>query len=389
VTNRYGTRTFYLDGAHQRIYRVEGGRAVEILDVDDYEEINAVLQIATTDDGGYIYFIEDRDDLWQMWHGGGTPTKVIEDTLVPRSDSGGNKGWAVREFALSADGGVIAFKLGGYHDPTNYYGITEKEELFVWDHGVIRQLTNSPEPALRTNITISGDGSIIVFSTNVPENRWYSIHSDGSYLTPLGQAAPFGGVALDYFGHQMLYGEAHAGNARLASTDGTGGLDLFPLRGLQWPSELHMSDSGDTISFVQGGALYVGSLNPSYFASNGPIIQSITFDPPLMIRDAADGQVLMTVQISDPQGLDDIVSIKTYGLLNGRLEGNVANLPVRFDWDAVDDGTGADAVAGDGIYTHAGRPGYTVDEHAQMTVRVVVTDSGGAVAVADAVLRIE
>ena len=143
------------------------------------------------------------------------------------------------------------------------------------------------------------------------------------------------------------------------------------------------------MSFVQGGALYVGSLNPSYFVSNGPIIQSISFDPPSIVRDAADGPILMTVQVSDPQGLDDIVSVKTYGLLGGRLEGNVANLPVRFDWDATDDGSGADAVGGDGIYTHIGRPGYTIHEHEQMTVRVVVTDSDGAVAVADAVLRIE
>ena len=143
------------------------------------------------------------------------------------------------------------------------------------------------------------------------------------------------------------------------------------------------------MSFVQGGALYVGSLNPSYFVSNGPIIQSISFDPPSIVRDAADGPILMTVQVSDPQGLDDIVSVKTYGLLGGRLEGNVANLPVRFDWDATDDGSGADAVGGDGIYTHIGRPGDTIHEHEQMTVRVVVTDSDGAVAVADAVLRIE
>ena len=389
VTNRDGTRTFFLDGAHQRIYRVEGVTAVEILDVNDFEEINAVLQIATTSDGEYVYFIEDRDDLWQLWHGGGTPAKVIEDTLVPRSDSGGNLGWAVREFALSADGGVIAFQLGGYHDPTDYYGITGKEEIFVWDHGMIRQLTNSPDPALRTNITISGDGSVIVFSTNVPEHQWYSIRSDGSYLTPLDQAGSFGGVALDYFGRQMLYSEAHAGVARLTSTDGSGGLDLFPLRGLQWPSELCISDSGDTISFVQAGVLHVGSLNPSYFVNDGPIIQSISFDPPSMLRDGGDGHILMTVQVSDRDGLDDIVSIKTYGLLDGHLEGNIVNLPVRFDWDAIDDGTGADAVAGDGIYTHAGRPGYTINEYDQMTVRIVVTDKGGAVAVADAVLPIE
>jgi len=389
VINWDGSRAFFSDGARQRIYRVEGGRAVEIFDAGQFDEINAVIQIRTTSDGDHVFFNEDRDDLWQLGYAGGAPMKVVDDASIHRADADGHHGWAIRDFDVSADGGVIAFVLDGYEDPDNYYGISSKQEVFVLDHGALRQLTDSADPALRTNVAVSGNGDTVVFSTNAPENSWYSVHADGSYLTLLEASASFGGVDLTYLGSQMIFREARAQVARLVNTNGSGGTDIFPLRGLQAPSELAISDSGETISFVQGGSLYIGRMDPTYVTGSEPVIHGISFDPPIVSRDQSDPLVVMSVQVGDPQGLEDISSIKTYVLLDGRLEGNVSNTPIRFDWDANDSGTAPDALAGDGIYTHLGRPSYAFDTVDEMTVRIVVTDRNGAFAIADAVLRIE
>jgi len=99
--NRDGSRAFFRDRGYHLLYKVEGSVATQILDAHDYPEINKLWGgPETTADGEYVYFAEDRDDLWRVKHNGGAPEKVIEDTEVPRQDSKGEKAWAVQNFAL-------------------------------------------------------------------------------------------------------------------------------------------------------------------------------------------------------------------------------------------------------------------------------------------------
>jgi Tol biopolymer transport system component len=390
-----GSRAFFMANTRATcIYKVEGGVATQILNISDYYEINECRKIETTADGEYVYIMEDRDDVWKIRHSGGTPVKVIEDTGVPREDSQGHKAWAVKNFAISADGSTIAFILSGYLDPTMYYGISLKKELFVLDGGGYRQLTNDKGNVLEEYLDISGDGTTIVFSAGRPQIKWYSIRSDGSAKIALEDFSfNVAGPVLNYDGTRMFYNDGGANGGRLVNTDGSGSIDLFPCGGSKFPIPLAahwhtcISDDGNRVSF-RYDALYIGHLNDPEAVPDSPIIHNIVFDPPAMPRGDSDALINLTSQISDPQGLADIERTSTVELVDGRLQRDNRNIPVYFPFAANDVGSWTDETAGDGIFSSAGKPGGKIDELDQMTVRMGVMDASKTVVIADKVLSI-
>jgi len=391
-----GSRAFfkagYLSAIHQ-LYKVQGGVVTMIFDCDAHEEINQCREIQTTADGDYVYFREDRDDLWRVGHSGGAPERVIDDGAVSRD---GGRGAHLNRFAISADGSTVAFILGGYLDADQKWH--SKPELFVLDGGEYRQLTDDTDGVYKDHLDISGDGTTIVFGASLPDNKWYSIRPDGGAKTPLEDLIfNVAGPALTYDGAKMFYYDTGADGGRLTNTDGSGRLDLFPRSNganiaiaAIW--DLCISDDGSRVSFRfghDGRPLYVGYLNTPDAVPDAPIIQNISFDPPVMPQSDPDARVILTSQISDPQGLSDVTNISTDELVNGQLERDVRKLPVYFYWNAHDDGQRADQIAADGIFSSEGKIGKKVDHLDQMTVRIGVMDASKTVVVADATLEVK
>ncbi|NQE52231.1 hypothetical protein C5S29_01460 [ANME-1 cluster archaeon GoMg3.2] len=393
IIDHDGSRAFFMMQIRGPIYKVEGGTATKIFDTEDYPDIGAYLsRIQTTADGGYVYFkdfVPNDHDVWRVAHIGGSPELIIDDYLVPH-DSG--PGWSVSKFAISDDGNAIAFTLNGYRGDADYFGLDSyrsKKELFVRDAtGGYRQLTNDEDNVEKSNLAISGDGSTIVFYAGSP-HKWYSIKSDGSAMIFLEDAGyNIGGPVLNYDGTKMFYSDHKGG--RLVNTDGSGGIDLLPEFPIQITADydLCISDNGHRISFRKSyTGVYVGYLNDPDAVPDAPVIKSIAFDPPAMPRGDPDAVIVLTSEISDPQGLVDIKRTSTDELVDGRLE-HYGNIPVSFSHAANDIGRTPDQTAGDGIFSSAGTPASKIDELDQMTVRMGVKDASGTVVVADTVLFI-
>ena len=396
-----GSRGFFQAGilAHNhQLYKVQvqDSTVTKIFDVADYPEIDRCDHPQTTADGEYVYFV-DTDDLWRIRHSGGAPEKVIEDTEVPRVDSKGENAWKVGDFAISADASTIVFRSQGFVDPTNYYGVSSKEELFVLDGSGYRQLTNDIGNVYKTHMDISGDGTTIVFASG---EKWYSIRSDGSAKTVLETyGANFGGLDLTYDGTKMFYADSNANGGRLTNTDGSGRLDVFPgwnvaAITLAVTGSASISNDGRRVAFVFQysswpfkEALYVGYLNDPDAVSDAPTIHDIAFDPPSMPKDS-NARIILSAKISDPQGLADIERTSTDALLDGVLESSTANLPVYFYYDVHDDGSPPDQTADDGVFSTEGQLGGKIDELDRMTVRIGAMDASKTVVVADTILSI-
>jgi hypothetical protein len=389
ATDRDGSRAFFSVGGppYDELYKVEGGVVTKIFDSDDYAAVNGVYEIQTTADGEYVYFIEDRDDLWRVGHAGGPPQQIVDDAAVPRD---GGTGSMIIEFDISADGSTVAFILNGYRDAGNtfYY----KHEVFTLSIGTYRQLTNDSGDVIKEELTLSGDGTTVVFGAGAPQWKWYSIRYDGSAKIPLeDMVGNFGGLALTYDGTRLFYQDDKAHGGRLVHTDSSGVLDLFPawnVAGITINAieDLCISENGHRVSF-RTPDLYVGHLSDPDAVPNAPQIKSMTFDPAVMPKNDAIAQIIVTSQMADPQGLADIVRVSTDEVVDGRLA-DYADLPVEIPFFVHDDGSWPDQAAGDGFYTTFGRPGQKIAQSDQMTVRMGAQDDSATVVVADATLLI-
>jgi hypothetical protein len=385
-----GSRAFFRAvkipfGATDWVYKVEGGTATKIFQTTDYAEIASAAEIQTTADGEYVYFLDsginDRD-VWRVGHAGGAPAKIIEDTEVTLN---GYPGRQVSQFVISADASTIAFALYGYWDS----GFRDRPEVFVKDGGGYTQLTNTGYG--KSNLAISGDGTTIAYTANY---KRYAIGSDGSNQIVLETTGwNFGGLGLTYDGSQMFYYDDGANGGRVTNTDGSGRLDLFPAWnvGTITIAAVHdadISNNGRRVTFRCGDALYIGFLNDPTAAPDAPTIHNIAFDPAAMPRGDSSARVILTSQISDPQGLADIQRTSTDELLDGVLEHGGYDCPAYFYHAANDVGTSPDETAGDGVFSSRGQPGTTIDTLNQMTVRMGVQDASKTVVVADATLLI-
>ncbi|MGB5296307.1 MAG: choice-of-anchor X domain-containing protein [Thermoanaerobaculia bacterium] len=395
--SRDGSRAFFVTPWTQhRIYKVESGTISEILDTNDWVDITPSVArplVRTTWDGQYAYFKEDRQDIWRVHHTGGTPSLVVDDEAVLRN--GGLKGWAVATFDVSDDGSQIAFTLMGYWEPPPGVLVTITD-LFSKADGQDCGLGDQCQLTLDTNIedypAISGDGSTIAFNNGV---SWFSIDPDGSDSTELEpRGFNVGGNTLTLLGDRMFYYDTEAGGGRLTQTDGTGGLDLFPAWDVNniaiastWDPVI--SNDGSRVCFRHDLlSLYVGDLNPVAPVSPAPIIHNMVFDPPYMPNDDPAARVILTSQVSDPQGLSDVEETATDELLEGMLENNSNILPMYFNIPAHDDGVYPDAAAGDGVFSTEGQPAGGIQDHDSVTIRMGAMDSDRNVTVADAVLYV-
>ena len=390
--DRDGSRAFFFDMYGSSIYKVEGGAATKILDAGDYGDVNGVRQIQCTADGSYVYFTEDRDDLWRVSYGGGMPERIIDDAVVPRD---GGKGSHLNHFSISDDASKIAFVLGGYLDDNGAW--VNKGVLFVFDRGTFRRLTSDDPAVTKEHLDISGDGITIVYGG---KDAWYSIKADGSERTEL---APkwfnIAGLSLTHDGARFLYVDSEADGGRLAKTDGSELFDIFP----HWnvaditlgiTKEGTLNDDGSRVAFIFQyatwpfkEALYVGHFGDPDAVSGSPVIEDITFTPASMPR-AADATVVLTSQISDPQGPGDIERTSTDELVDGILEEDSSKLPAYFYHSANDRGSDPDSTSGDGIFSSLGKAGGLVNEMDMVTIRMAAEDSRDTVVVADTVLGI-
>lgn len=385
-----GSRVFFVVQGPYRLFRIENGILTQILNAGDYDGIDSIEQIQTTADGEYVYFLDDGvndNDVWQVAYNGGTPAKVIEDRDVNHS---GYPGAQVKEFAISADASKIAFSLFAYWNPSYH----AQEGLFVKSGDAYQQLTDPGCGSIHSP-AISGDGNTIVYADGGTSRR-YSIRSDGSNridLEYLGYNTA--GPDLTYDGAQMFYNDHAANGGRVTNTNGAARIDLFPgapiyLGATYGPS---ISDNGSRVAFVymEGYTqfhLYVGYLNYPDAVPDAPHIHTIAFDPFTMPRDDPTARVILTSEISDPQGLADIQRIATSELLSGMLASGYGDCPAYFPFVARDDGVSPDAVAGDGIYSSRGEPGSQIDALDQVTIRMGAQDASRTVVVADTTLFI-
>lgn len=387
--NQDGSKAFFNN--YHLIYKVEGSTATQILDTDDYNEVDrcwGIIQI--TADGEWVYFREYADDLWRIGQGGGPPERIIDDAAVQFEE---DPGYQIYDFDISANGSTIVFGINGYRDN----GLVRwKFELFSFNGGNFVQLTNDTINVLKSNPTISGDGSTIVFC-HWGENKWYSIKPDGSSkITLEDRGINIGGADLTYDGTKMFYFDFLANGGRLVNTDGSGSFDLFPWRIGPVPSNnLYISNDGSQISFTTSygiptkDALYKGYLNEPVIVSDAPVIHNIEFDPSSMPDDDPEASLILTTQISDPQGLTDITNCTVDELLDGHLvEKNKANLPTYFAFDPHDDGNWPDQTVDDGLFSTEGKPGDRITEFDSMIVRIGTIDVSNKVVVADALLYI-
>ena len=394
-----GSRAFFVTRGvpDYSLYKVENGAATYIFDPTKHDAISDATQIQATADGNYLYFLVwggGYKDVWRIQHGGGAPEKIIEDEEVLH---GGNPGAIISQFAISADGGAIAFILQGYWSE----GFKAKQEVFALFGGTFRQLSDDSENIWKDYVAISGDGSTVVYATTSGSpRRWYSVRSDGRSKTDLkGLYFSVGGPALTYDGSEMFYTDQDANGGSLLTTDGSGRQDLFP----PWSPiniaahwGLSISDDGSRVSFVFNyasfpfkDALYVGYLNPSVPipVPDAPVISSITFNP-LVMPTEGDATITVTSAIGDRQGLSDISAVSIGQLVEGRVDTNQNNSPITFSFPGFrDDGEPHDETAGDGVYNALGRQSSVIDRFDQVTMRVGVADSAHTVTVADTVLR--
>lgn len=394
---RDGSRVFFVTPWYQnRIYKLESGAITEILNMDDYSGITPNVSdplVRTTWDGEYAYFHEDRDDIWRVHHSGGAPEMVVDDHLVLRN--GGYAGWAVGSFDIADDGDPVAFVLFGYSTPSQK-GTVVSYDLFAkassQDCTVNDQCQLTLDSASESNPAISGNGTMIVYENGT---RWCSIRPDGAAWTELEpRGYNIGGNSLTYNGDLMFYYDSEARGGRLSVTDGSGGLDLFPVWNVAnitiratWDPVI--SDDGSAMCFRHDtNSVYAGKLNSAAPVVDAPVIHDITFDPPYMADDDPGATVVLTSQISDPQGLATITDTSTDALIDGSLERDFADLPAYFQYAAHDDGVAPDQVAADGIYSTNGQPGGAVDTLPGVRIRMAATDETRHVTVSDAWLPV-
>jgi hypothetical protein len=388
--NQDGSKAFFLDSGNDYIYKVEGNTVTEILHRTDFSGINDIEKIESTAGGNYVYF-NDGGEIRRVSQNGGTPELIIDDDTVQRTEGTGK---GIREFAISADGNIIGFVLERYLDSDNH--THTKYELFVYNGGNIKQLTNDTENVYKEYLDISGDGSTIVFSASSSVDNWYSIKTDGTDKVTLEDYnSNRHTVSLKYDGSQLLLGSALG--SRLVNTNGSGGINIFPSTGkIGIYDNGYISSDGNVISFryqirtfPSRYALYVGYLYEQGVVPEAPVIESITFNPAAMPTDDPNAKVKVLSKISDPNGLDDIDDVLIDGLLDGIiLLNDQSEVPVYFYTDPNDNGDAFDETANDGIYTIAGDPGGKLNETDHMTVRIGVLDNNSTLVVKDVILNI-
>lgn len=384
-----GSRFFYATAWWDaRIFKVEGGAATQVLDMGDYDALTprpSGAQLRTSASGDYVWFLEDRDDIWRVSHAGGSPERLVDDQAV-ETDKG--RGWAVSEFDISSDGSRIAFILTGYFDSSNNKVYEGWDQLFLYD-GEVTQLTT--EVSSKFQLALSGDGQTLVYNSSP---NWYRVSASGGTpvaLEPRGYN--FGGQSLTADGEILFYFDSEAAGGRLTRTDGLGGMQIFPRWNvieitLAATYDPEISDDGTRVSFRHDlQRIYAGTFGKPALSGYAPNIQWVSFDPAFMPAGDADASLSLTARMTDPQGADQIQRTQAIELSGGAFA-SWDEIPAQFSSPLRDDGTGADQTADDGIFSTSGGAAGGLDTQTAVTIRVSAMDPQLNVTVSDHVFRV-
>ena len=383
--NEDGSRVFLLHAWSGALYKLESGLVSKVFDAKDYGQVNGIDQIQTTADGDWVYFRDPRHSIWRVSHGGGVPTRLIQEKEV-RRDGGVSSNIGL--FRISSDGKTIAFTINGYWDERGVYH--EKQEVFVRRDGATKQLTKDRRNIFKERLSLSGNGNVIAYTASQPQGMMWSIHADGSLHRSLEKIVSVGPIGLNYDGSRLYYYD-QANGGRLTYTDGSGGIDIFPRYNvgsiaLQAPFSLAVSNLGDRIGFRFNDGVYVGHIGHADAVAGAPVIESIKLYPPVTTPALAQQGTTLRASISDPQGVVDIIRTQTNELLAGSNSKSNQNVPVFFYHPVNDAGAPPDQEKGDGIFSSSGQPGGKPEAIADTRIRVAAMDNSYTVVVADAPL---
>jgi hypothetical protein len=375
--NHDGSRAFF-NAEYHLIFKVEGGAATQIMDANKFHlpVAQTVNRIKTTDDGNYVYYCPNpRDGIWRISQNGEEPEQFCDPAKAPLNEY---KGQNINSWDISGDG-KMAFAL--------YVPSSRSYDLITYDNEKFRQIYKNISGE---RIGMSGDGNVVVFnSNNLNDMNYYSIGIDGRNFIPCAPRSwmNFAGIDLTYNGSKMFYKDASSEKGRIANTDGTGFLDIFPtayIIDVGSFQALSISNDGMHISFICEHALYVGHLNDRQAVFNSPVIDSIAFEPRYLPMESSKANITLTAKVSDLRGLSDIAHVACTELIDGKIS-SFNEIPIYFD-DPNDAGNNPDQTAVDGVYSAFGKPGGKIGNIAEMTVRVSAMDQNGTVVLADTIL---
>lgn len=383
--NNDGSRVFFLHSWSNALFKMEAGQMSRVFDAADYSQVTGMDQIQTTADGEWVYFREPRHSIWRVNHRGGVPSRLFQEKQFKRD---GGIPANIGLFRISADGTTLVFTILGYWDGRGVHHT--KHEVFILKDGSIRQLTNDPRNIFKERLSLSGDGRVVAYASSRPQNKMWSIRTDGSQHRALEGIVNVGLIALNHDGSRLYYYD-QANGGRLAYTDGSGGIDLFPRYNvraiaLQAPWSLAVSDTGDRICFRFHDGVYMGHIGFAHAVADAPVIKEIQLHPPITNTELARQGTTLRAYIDDPQGVEDIIRTQTNELVSGTTNKSDQNVPVFFSYPMNDAGAPPDQKKGDGVFSSGARPGRKPEEFNQTHVRVAVMDKSFNVTVADATL---
>jgi len=383
--NKDGTRAFFLHAWSNGLYKFEAGQVTKVFDAADFGQVSGMDQIQATADGEWVYFREPRNSIWRVHHNGRVPSRILEEKQVKRD---GGKPANIGLFRISAKGNTVVFTIQGYWDGRGVHHA--KHEVFVWQNGTIRQLTNDARNIFKERLSLSGNGRVVAYTSSRPQNRMWSIHTDGSQHRDLEGIVNVGSIGLNYDGSRLYYYDQINGG-RLTYTDGSGGIDLFPRYSvgaiaLQAPWSLAVTESGKQIGFRFNDGVYVGHIGSADAVADAPVIKEILLQPPVTSTELAQQGTTLRAHIEDPQGINDITRTQTNELVSGATNKSDQDVPVFFYYPVNDAGAAPDQKKGDGIFSSGARPGKKPEALSETHVRVAAMDKSFTVTVADAPL---
>ena len=384
--NGNGSRIFLKNWFTNTLYKVEHNRVTKILDANAEKAVTRCDYIQSTADGEWLFFYNPRNSIWKIRHDGSSLQQVVQDTDFSRT---AGKSAFIYRFAISNDGCVIAVVVQGYWNPQNAF--ISKHDVFVYENGKTRQLTNDDPDRFKEYLAISGDGKIIAYSVSrdlqmrtvhLQNNKIFDVSAIGGQIY---------GPCLNYDGSKLFYYD-QANGGRLVNTDGSGGIDLFPIYNvgaiaLQAHRSLCITDNGGRISFRFGDGIYVGQINPEKLPSNVPRIESIVFDPPITSPASLTSGSILRATVSHPRGEGNVARMSTNELIDGKTAKDRKVVPLYFYHSASDGGQDPDTQAGDGIFSSRGQAGGDLQATQTFRVRIGAMDKNGSVVVADTTLE--
>ena len=278
------------------VYHVSGGVATRILNLEDRSSDvwpqDRIRFVATIASGDFLYF-SDGFDLWRVGAAGGLE-QVLNDTDIIRQDNN-ERGYHIYEIAVADDGNTIAFMLNGSLNDDD--GLTLNGDVFVYNGGSVSQVTDFDGRPYLSNLTISGNGAVIVVEATVDTREWYMTICCSLNARPIqAVGSNFGGIELVNDGSFAFYAdETVADGGSLLTSDGSRFALFADAIHARQAKGAQISADGRIIAFYEAhyddwGA-YVGYLNPLTTQSAAPKIANygIVFNDDNQLELQAEG----------------------------------------------------------------------------------------------------